>query len=296
MRSGLASSGRLHAARSGRLRAVPAECVPKIIRRSAMPDGWLSQDPPRIAAARAASAAVVRLSARSASARLPGEAARSGRYLSGAAAASSRYMATASSVTGRACAGRPSVESQMPRLVSERTRSGRCQSGFLTRRLGPADGGVPQQQVQHLGKPLGDAEFAFDADQLLHGQLVPAEVLDPLLGDQRQALLPGDPLQRCTRPPRPPRPVRRASPELPRSPGSRPLPRPSHLRFSAPIGSEVSHGYFRQAFSLPAETPSQAHHLMAPALCPAAPRCRIRPFRIARVTPCQVSSPRPFIS
>jgi len=68
----------------------------------------------------------------------------------------------------------------------------------ISRVAGPADGGVPRQlqQVQHLGEHLGDLEFVVDADQPLHGQLVPAETLDALLSDQYQALVPGGPLQR----------------------------------------------------------------------------------------------------
>ena len=62
----------------------------------------------------------------------------------------------------------------------------------------PADGGVPRQlqQIQRPGQRRDDPQLVVEVDEPFHGQVVPAEVLDALLGDEGQALVPGDPLQR----------------------------------------------------------------------------------------------------
>ncbi len=71
----------------------------------------------------------------------------------------------------------------------------------LACRPGPADGGVPRQsqQVQRLGQRRYDPEPVVEIDEPFHRQLVPAEVLDALLSDEGQALVPGHPLQRGAR-------------------------------------------------------------------------------------------------
>jgi hypothetical protein len=50
-----------------------------------------------------------------------------------------------------------------------------------------------------LSQRRGDPELLVELDEPFHRQLVPAEVLNALLGDERQALVPGDPLQRGLR-------------------------------------------------------------------------------------------------
>jgi hypothetical protein len=71
----------------------------------------------------------------------------------------------------------------------------------LAGRPGPADGGVPRQlqQVQSLGQRRDDPQLVVEIDEPFHRQVVPAEVLDALLSDEDQALVPGNPLQRGPR-------------------------------------------------------------------------------------------------
>ena len=68
----------------------------------------------------------------------------------------------------------------------------------LVCRPGPADGGVPRQlqQIQRPGQRRDNPQLAVEVDEPFHGQVVPAEVLDALLGDEGQGLVSGDPLQR----------------------------------------------------------------------------------------------------
>jgi hypothetical protein len=51
------------------------------------------------------------------------------------------------------------------------------------------------EQVQRRGNP----DLLLKIDEPFHRQLVPAEVLDTLLGEERQALVSSDPLQRGPR-------------------------------------------------------------------------------------------------
>ena len=71
----------------------------------------------------------------------------------------------------------------------------------LAGRPRPADGGVPRQlqQVQSLGQRRHDPQLVVDIDEPFHRQVVPAKVLDALLSDEDQALVPGNPLQRGPR-------------------------------------------------------------------------------------------------
>jgi hypothetical protein len=79
-------------------------------------------------------------------------------------------------------------------LVQRGKRAGSCDSR--------ESGGLEQlQQIQCPGQRCDHPQLLAGIGEPFHRQLVPAQALDTLLGDERPARFPGDPLQRGPRVP-----------------------------------------------------------------------------------------------